>query len=337
MANRKAVVLRTMPTHAMKLHEWDTRLDYLYKLVSILGGPERCARLNLRLKALFIAVGLMSLTATAVFGQGASVASPDNAKASYVPTLTFDVASVRESPQADSYMVSGGFAAHTSDFRVTNWSFLNLIISAFGVQHYQVVGLPNSWAMFNVQAKADATADEKLAKLSKEDEMLEQQHMLQALLADRFKLKTHWETREGQVYNLVVAKNGPKMLRSTGAPSSAEEQKVWGDRPVPALYQRGSSMSGFDLVGHGCSMERLTETLAGQFGRPVLDKTGLSGTYDFTLSYLGRFAEDRRDGDTNPRRTLDEAIQDLLGLKVELGKGPIQVLIVDHIEKPSEN
>jgi len=265
-----------------------TRPDYVYKQVSILSRPERCARLDLRRKVLFVAVGLMSVTATAVFGQGASVASPDNAKTSYVLTLTFDVASVRESPQADSYMASGGFAAHTSDFRVTNWSFLNLIISAYGVQHYQVVGLPNSWAMFNVQAKADATADEKLAKLSKEDERLEQQHMLQALLADRFKLKTHWETREGSVFNLVVAKNGPKML-------------------------------------------------AGQFGRTVLDKTGLTGTYDFKLSYFGTRPEDRGDGDTNPRPMLDGAIQSELGLKVEPAKGPIQVLVVDHIEKPSEN
>jgi len=314
-----------------------TRPDYVYKQVSILSRPERCARLDLRRKVLFVAVGLMSVTATAVFGQGASVASPDNAKTSYVPTLTFDVASVRESPQTDSYMVSGGFAAHTSDFRVTNWSFLNLIISAYGVQHYQVVGLPNSWAMFNVQAKADATADEKWAKLSKEDERLEQQHMLQALLADRFKLKTHWETREGSVFNLVVAKNGPKMRQSTGAPPSVEEQKAWGDRPVPALYQRGSSQSGFDLVGHGCSMERLTEMLAGQFGRTVLDKTGLTGTYDFKLSYFGTRPEDRGDGDTNPRPMLDGAIQSELGLKVEPAKGPIQVLVVDHIEKPSEN
>ncbi len=84
-------------------------------------------------------------------------------------------------------------------------------------------------------------------------------------------------------------------------------------------------------------MDSLTETLAGQFGRPVLDKTGLTGKYDFKLSYLDRWPRDRADDDTNPVPTLDVAIQDQLGLKVESGKGPIRVLVVDHIEAPSAN
>ncbi len=176
--------------------------------------------MRIQRRALFFAVWLVAAVPV-VLGQGESAASSQGAKAAYVPTLTFDVASVRQSPEANSYMVSGGFTPHTSVFRVTNWAYYNLVAEAYGLQLYQISGLPRSWAMFNVEAKSDSDTDEKMAKLSKEQESLEQQHMLQALLADRFKLKAHWETRESEVLNLVVAKKGLKMQPASGAPPSA--------------------------------------------------------------------------------------------------------------------
>lgn len=294
-------------------------------------------RLRLQCWVLFFAVWLMVAAAPVVFGQGASTASSADAKDGYVPTLTFDVASIRQSPEADSYMVGGYFTPRTSNFRVTNWSYLNLVLAAYGLEGYQVDGLPRSRAMFNVEAKSDSAADEKMAKLSKEQEILEQQHMLQVLLADRFKLKTHWETREGLTYNLVLAKSGSKMHPSTGEPLSAEEAKHWGDRPVPAIYQKGDSRVSFDLVAHDCPMGELTEMLEGQFGRPVADKTGLAGKYNFTVRYHGSWLRDRRADDLDPVPTLDTAIQEQLGLKVEPTKGPVQVLVIDHIEAPSAN
>jgi uncharacterized protein (TIGR03435 family) len=112
---------------------------------------------------------------------------------------------------------------------------------------------------------------------------------------------------------------------------------VWGDRPIPPLYQRGDSRVGFDFVAYGCSMNNLTETLAQQFSRPVVDKTGLKAKYDFTLHYHDTRLSDRSADDQDPTPPLDMAIQDQLGLKLEPGKGPIQLLVIDHIEKPSEN
>jgi uncharacterized protein (TIGR03435 family) len=297
-------------------------------------------KLSLVRKLLLLASGWMAVAVPIAFAQ--SGANPDPARPAtaieaYVPTLMFDVASIRQSAEADSYMVSGSFSNHSSSFRATNFDTMNLLVLAFGVRRDQVLGMPDWRAMFNIQAKSDSAADERLAKLSKDQERLEQQHMMQVLLADRFRLKVHWETREGPTYNLVVSKNGPRMGEAKGEPPSPEEIKIWGDKPIPHLYQQGDSRVGYDFIAHGCSMDDIAHMLAGQFGHPVSDKTGLTGKYDFTLRYHGTRLSDRNAEDTDPVPPLDTAIQDQLGLKLQPAKGPVQFLVIDHIEKPSEN
>jgi uncharacterized protein (TIGR03435 family) len=211
-----------------------------------------------------------------------------SASEAYVPTLTFDVASVRESPIADWYSVAGYFAPQSSSLRVTNFNVMNLLAMAYGVRWDQIVGTADKSTMFNIQAKSDSAADERLAHLSPAQQTIEQRHMLQALLADRFKLKVHWETRQGLAYNLVVAKNGLKMGAAKGEPPTPEERKMWGEHPVPELYQEGDGRAGYDYIAHGCSINDIVAQLAGQFGHPVVDKTGLTGKYDFTLHCHGR-------------------------------------------------
>lgn len=252
--------------------------------------------------------------------------------------MTFAVASIRESPYANSYVVSGGFVAPGA-FRVTNFDMRNLLYSAYGFSEFyqiSVIPFPMDRAMFNIEAKADDVADAKLAKLTRQQLSLEQQHMVQLLLADRFHLKMHWATKEGDVYDLVV-RNPSRLHESKGAPPSPEELQGFGDRPIPALYQQGDSDSGFDFVAHGCTIADIVDMLALQFSRPVVDKTGLQAKYDFVLHYYGTRASDRDPSDTNPLHPLDEAIQDQLGLKLEPAKGPVRTLVVDHVEKPSAN
>jgi bla regulator protein BlaR1 len=265
--------------------------------------------------------------------------TPVSTSAAYVPTMKFDVASVRESVLTYSFMVSGSFAPHSSLLRVTNFDIRNLLSMAYGIDWSQMTGIPESFerVMFNIEAKSDSEADQELAKLSKEQAALEQQHMMQVMLAERFKLKVHWDDREGPIYNLVVMKNGPKLLPQGSAPSTADEPKNYGDRPIPALYQRGDSRTGFDFVGHGSSIADLAKILTQQFGRMVVDKTGLDGKYDLTLRYYGTRERDRRDDENNPPPPLDIAIQDQLGLKLEAAKGSVRTLVVDHIERPTEN
>ena len=176
-----------------------------------------------------------------------------------------------------------------------------------------------------------------MAALTEEQQSAEQQHMLQALLEERFKLKTHWETKEGDVYNLVVAKGGPKLGVEGSMPPSADELKIFGeDRPVPALCQKNDGQ-GYDFIAHGCSMDQWVGMLTAQFGRPVMDKTGLTGKYDFVLKYKGRWDRDRNADDLDPTPPMDRALQEELGLKVEAAKGPVKILVIDHIDKPSEN
>ncbi|HXE08134.1 MAG TPA: TIGR03435 family protein [Acidobacteriaceae bacterium] len=274
--------------------------------------------------------------------QASPHAAAAGATAAYVPTMTFDVASVHETPQANSYTVMATDEPHTSMMRLQNFAMYNLLSAAYGLQSYQIVNLPN-WpppAMFTIVAKSDAETDAKLAKLSKEDAELEKQHALQVLLADRFKLKVHWETREGDVFNLAVAKGGSKMLPA-GSMQPTEAEKKWmggdvGDMKLLPLHQQNHGR-GYEFIGHSCPMEMLVQTLAGQFGRPVIDKTDLAGKYDFLLMYRGRWDSDRDGADTDPTLPLDSALKEQLGLQVEKAKGPIQVLVIDHVEKPTQN
>ncbi|HEY5381284.1 MAG TPA: TIGR03435 family protein [Acidobacteriaceae bacterium] len=291
---------------------------------------------------LLVAAGLMVLPVSSRGQTGAATAAASAlpADAPYVPTMTFDVASVRQnkSDLLGGYTMGGWFVPGTAILRMMNISVENLISNAYGVHQAQIVGIPKwPWpTVFMVEAKGDSAANEKMATLTKVQQRAEQKHMLQALLEDRFKLKTDWETREGDVYNLVVAKGGPKMGAEGSMPPTADELKNFGAHPVPPLLQK-SDGQGYDFIAHGCSMSWLAEMMTGQFGRPVIDKTGLTGKYDFVLKYKGRWDRDRQADDLDPLPPLDRALQEELGLKVETAKGPVKFLVIDHVEMPSAN
>jgi uncharacterized protein (TIGR03435 family) len=284
-----------------------------------------------------ITIGFLNAPSIKAQTQKPEASNPD---AAYVPTMTFDVASVRESKvdlQA-GFTMGGGFSPpNSSHIRVVNFSLPNLLGMAYRVDFHQIEGITKElvWTMFNVEAKSDSAADERLTKLTKEQVRLEQEHMLQVLLVERFKLKVHWETRNDETYDLVVAKAG--RLKSTGAPPSAEELKNFGDRPIPTLYQHGSFKRGFEYTAHGATVAEIAQMLSEQFGLPVADKTGLTGKYDFNLQTYQVRSSDRKDDETNPWPPLEVAIQDQLGLKLAPSHGPMRKLIIDHVEKPSEN
>jgi uncharacterized protein (TIGR03435 family) len=144
--------------------------------------------------------------------------------------------------------------------------------------------------------------------------------MLRSLLEDRFRLKVHREIREQPVYSLGVAKEGPKLKTS-----SADEQ------PGMALGSKGQTI---EMRFSKWTMARLARQISVNEGRKVLDKTELSGEYDFTLSYV----DDRRAvGGQQDGPSLFTALQEQLGLKLESQKGPVEVLVIEHADKPSEN
>jgi uncharacterized protein (TIGR03435 family) len=155
--------------------------------------------------------------------------------------------------------------------------------------------------------------------------------MFQQLLADRFKLTVHWETRELPVYALVVAKNGPSLHESKESDGSSHTSTSTGQ-----FTARGVTMVEM--------AQTLTQELSRELGRVVIDKTGIAGRYDVTL----KWTPDTGSGSINSGTegtmpppdfgpSIFTAIQEELGLKLESTKGPVQVLAIDHVEMPSEN
>jgi uncharacterized protein (TIGR03435 family) len=149
--------------------------------------------------------------------------------------------------------------------------------------------------------------------------------MLQNLLADRFKLTLHRDKKDMTMWALAVGKNGPKMKAS---PDLSHPRVVTTTMP-------GRTRITFTAQ----SLEQLAKELGNNLERPVADMTGLAGNYDFTLDYepeSARTGGPSAEPDAAP--SLFTALQEQLGLKLEQSKAPIEVLVVDHIEKtPTEN
>ena len=162
--------------------------------------------------------------------------------------------------------------------------------------------------------------------------------MLQSLLADRFKLRLHREAKELPVFDLLVAKNGPKLLKAadrdcTEAPSTP--------RPCDGLH--GGPAGGF--VGKMVSMSDLADDLSSFAGRLVVDRTGIQGNFDIQLPPWSRGAQvtaqavdDGREPAPDPSSpSLFAVLQEQLGLRLESSKRRLDVLVIDHVEKPTED
>jgi uncharacterized protein (TIGR03435 family) len=271
--------------------------------------------------------------ASPVFGQGAPV-SPS---APYIPTLTFDVASVRENKTIPDPDAGVEDPAYSSKFVARGVPARFLVQKAYGIQPFQLAGGPDWFnsALFNIQAQSDALADGRLAQLSGDQASMEKQHMLQLLLVDRFNLKAHWGKKEMPTYALVVAKGRPKLQPAGSMPPTALELKQLGNNKIPVL-QQNFSKQGEEYIAHGCSMQALVDAMMREVGTMVVDKTGLAGTYDFTLQFNGVMPGERND-DPAHWPSLVSAITDRLGLRLESTKDTISILIIDHMDKPSEN
>ena len=181
--------------------------------------------------------------------------------------------------------------------------------------------------------------------------------MMQALLEDRFKLKVHRETRQGLVYELVVAKGGPKLMPFKGGCMALDFAKpqpapLAGQRPCDVRRVRNPSSIAIEIVSaQGVSLQWLAYALHAD--RPVVDKTGLSGLFDIDLEYepdRGMFPppppppgaitpEATREDQSNqpPGLSIFAALQEELGLRLEPGRGAREVLIIDSVARPSDN
>lgn len=214
-----------------------------------------------------------------------------------------------------------------------------LIGRAFGVDRTYVLGGPN-WIesdVYSIEAKADGTiASEQL------------QGMLQSLLAERFQLKAHQERRELPVYELVVAGGGAKIKRSDDQTPAMPPRPTGEPVPANAPIPRGAFGFGPDGVnGAAVPLERLTTYLKSLLGRPVLDKTGLTGLFDMKLRFApgseGTNSVFARNPDTQLQQadlsapSLFTALQEQLGLRLRATRDPLDVIVIDSIQRPTEN
>ena len=226
----------------------------------------------------------------------------------------FEVASVKPTgrpPESSSNgwsVNNGSFTAHAAWVR-------GMIAFAHGVHAAQVHGGP-AWV--------DTEQYDVIAKAESRDASLDQMKvMLQTLLADRFKLVVHRETKEMPVYTLVAGKNGSKLQEAKEA-----------EKTYASFVGKGH------LVCTRVNMLGLTITLSNTLGTPVHDETGLTGYYDFSLEWTDPLSQRPGGGVPEPANSppdIFRAVQDQLGLKLNAGRGPAEILVIDHIERASEN
>ena len=235
---------------------------------------------------------------------------------------TFDVASVKQnklSTDGRSHIYS---SLDSGNFRTVNVSMKALLQAAYGLPETQIFGVPSGIgpAMFDIEAKVDSAFDEKMTSLSEDERRALKEQLLQALLADRFKLACHRETRELPIYALVVAKGGSKLQTSKA-----------NGRTIGGTYGK--------LVAEGVTVDGFAQELAKRVGRVVVDKTGISGRFDVTLRWTPDEGPAMLNGAPipDPPPSIYTAIQEQLGLKLEPRKGPVEVIVVDHVEMPTEN
>lgn len=250
------------------------------------------------------------VAALAILAFAASIAFAQDA-----PKQTFEVASIKP---ADPDAHGSSSNSDRRFVRIKNWTLKRLVQSAFGVQDYQVTGGPN-WLdsyHFDINAKVDEAEPE----LKGPQAQARTKAMLFSLLLDRFQFQFHRETKTLPIYNLVTAKSGLKLtgVDNTGSSST-------------------NSNNG-RLTAKGVSMSALAVFLSQTMERPVLDATGIPGVFDFKLEWSQQdVAAKAPDGNEPVRPSIFTALQEQLGLKLESTKGPVEIIVVDHAERPSEN
>jgi uncharacterized protein (TIGR03435 family) len=260
------------------------------------------------------------------------------------PLPAFEVATIKLPNPKVMFMVD---RSGTNQTIRTSGNGRWLVAQAFQARYpaQQVIGLP-PWAekesYYQVEAKIPDDVFAQMQTLGADARSRQIDLMMQSLLADRLKLKVHFETRELPVYDLIVAKNGAK-LPPPNVP------------PTPDKLTRNNTGGALAVdPKHGVRVLNMTLdgmlSAPGWYGldqRPIVNKTGLTGTYSLTLNYFPnlptppgappRPASDSLVPNADADRSIFSVLEDDLGLKLVPSKGPVEVIVIDHVEPPSEN
>jgi uncharacterized protein (TIGR03435 family) len=236
----------------------------------------------------------------------------------------FDVASIKLSAlgikQVSEVQPLPGGRIHA-----TEMSVMGLIQVAYRLRPFEITGGPG-WldsARYDIEAKSDNPANAGAWQI-----------MLQSLLADRFQLKFHRETKELPVYALVLARKDGKL----GPSLNVSKEGGCVDRNLPSANQSSGPFCGGGtgrgkISGLGMPIGGVAALLSRMLDHAVIDKTGLTGKFDFQA----HFTPDGSQATDSPNPSLFTALQEQLGLKLEPQKGPVEILVIDGVQKPKEN
>ncbi len=244
-------------------------------------------------------------------------------------SAAFEVATIKSSDPASRGMSislgNGGI------FATKNVTLKMLVALAWNVREFQVSGAAG-WIgtdRFDIVAKPDHEVPR-----SEEGRAIERA-MVQSLLADRFHLQAHTESKEMPVYALIVAKNGSKLVESD------PESKG------PSLGFSGNRGGKTSVTANKVTMKIFSEALSNQLGRTVIDRTGLNSSYTFKMEFTpdlpvgsGKEGADGEKADISALPdgpTVFTALTEQLGLRLESRKGPVEIVVIDHAEKPTDN
>jgi uncharacterized protein (TIGR03435 family) len=251
------------------------------------------------------------------------------------PLPEFEAVSIKPNKSGDRQSAMRG--APGGRLIATNVPVRRLITWAYQVRDFQISGEP-AWAdseRYDVETKSEGNPRFDFIQPTLET-------MFRGVLADRFKLTLHRETKELPVYSLVIAKNGPKIhaVDEGNCPEVPNQQN-------PCRFLRNTKFG--QLTGEKAPMAALTVTLSALTQTIMVDKTDLKGSFSYKLDWTPYLPQPQAPGGANQAMpavpfdpssfvpAISTALQEQLGLKLEPGKGPVEILVIDHVERPSGN
>jgi uncharacterized protein (TIGR03435 family) len=308
-------------------------------------------------KLLLTGVGFAAVAGPLVFGMlnaAPKQTVPQTSQSLVTRSHSFEVASIKPDKSSAPAMrlhfePDGRFHAETIPFKM-------IIEEAYGIKDAQLIGAP-SWLgseRYDIQAKPEDSVVEEMRKVTPEQRKDIMMQMIRGMLQDRCKLTLRYETRDLPIYSMVVAKGGPKFHEIAASADAAlppgPPERMGSPNPLKGgVWMRGRG----EVTVSDSSLPMFVNALSMQLGRPVVDNTGLIGKYEFTLKWTpeeegpqmfgGVGGPDSRPPTDAPPPpdvngpSLFTAMQEQLGLKLEAKTAPMQVLVIDHIERPSEN
>ena len=321
----------------------------LKKRIANIMNKNIASKLNIGKKLLLSTAGVAAIALPIVFGLAKQAHSQSQASGQDASAKTFAFTrgyqQVSVTPGESVNGVIQTRIIFTPDsLRAKNQTLQELLKLAYGVQASQISGGPDwlATALFNVDAKLDEPTVAELKKLSPEQQKMERDLMFQNLLADQFKVALHRESRLLPAQVLVIAKNGPKI--QPAKPGDTYPNGIKGPDGSPAGPHK-FNFGPDGVIVQALPMSFVANNLATHLGQPVIDGTGLTGDYDFTLKFSPEGAtaheENGRKVTTTSLSSLDahnaaliSAIEEQLGLKLDPQTIPLPVLVVDRAEKP---